>query len=147
MTKGTTMTDLDAAEYALGDRPAPRRLNKVQRATRRAEAIALRRAGVRVDAIAERLRVSPRTVQAWLREAIAAIPREEAEELRRLELDRLDGLFFAHYRAALAGDSQAAATCLRVMERRARLLNLDSQHTATLEQVGNLLDRLVSGGE
>ncbi|MGV9194067.1 helix-turn-helix domain-containing protein [Microbacterium sp. MC2] len=139
------MTDLDPAEHALGDRPAPRRLNKVQRATRRAEAITLRRAGVRVDTIAERLGVSPRTIQAWLHEAIADIPREAADDLRMLELDRLDALFAAQYRAALAGDGQAVDKCLKVMERRARLLNLDAQHAAGLEAVGSLLDRLVNG--
>lgn len=136
----------DPAEYALGDRPAPkRRLNTIQRATRRAEAIALRRGGVRVDTIADRLHVAPSTVYTWLREAIAAIPREEADELRRLELDRLDGLFYPQYRAALAGDAQAVAACLRIMERRARMLGLDDAHATGVEAVGNLLDRLIGG--
>ena len=140
------MSDYDPDEYLLGDKPSPRRrLNSVQRATRRADAIAMRRAGVRVDAIAERLNVSPRSVYAWIRDALADIPREEADELRRLELDRLDDLFFPMYRAALKGDARAADTALRIMERRARLLGLDDAKVAGFEAVGGLLDRLISG--
>ena len=132
-------------EYLLGDAPAPRRLNSVQRATRRTEAIALRRAGVPVDAIAARLKVTPRTVYTWIRDALAAIPREAADELRALELDRLDALFLPQYRAALKGNTRAAETCLNIMSRRARMLGLDDARAAGHEAVGSLLDRLING--
>lgn len=135
----------DADEYLLGDLPRPRRATRIERATRRQEAIALRRAGVGVDAIATRMKVHPSTVYAWMKDAIAAIPREEADELRLLELDRLDAIFRGHFTAAVSGDVRSAETCLKVMERRARLLNLDAAHVAGLEQVGCLLDRLVFG--
>lgn len=139
-------TAIDAKEYALGDRARPKgQRARLERATRRKEAIALRRAGVHADTIARQLGVSTRTVYAWIQEAIRDIPREEADDLRRLELDRLDALFQPQYRAALAGDPVAAQVCLRIMERRARMLNLDAEAVAGLEQVGNLLDRLVFG--
>ncbi|WP_430645345.1 helix-turn-helix domain-containing protein [Agromyces sp. GXS1127] len=137
----------DPDEYLLGDRPRPRRVTKIERATRRQEAIALRRGGVPVDAIAQRMKVHPSTVYAWIQDAIRNLPREEAEELRALELDRLDAIFRGHFAAAISGDVRSADTCLKVMERRARLLNLDAAPTAGLEQVGNLLDRLVLGTE
>ncbi|MEU2203632.1 helix-turn-helix domain-containing protein [Microbacterium oleivorans] len=138
-------TTPDPDEYLLGDLPRPRRASKIERATRRQEAIALRRAGVGVDAIATRLKVHPSTVYAWMKDAIAAIPREEADELRMLELDRLDAIFRGHFHAAVSGDVRSAETCLKVMERRARLLNLDAARAQGLEQVGGLLDRLVLG--
>jgi hypothetical protein len=135
-----------AAEYLLGDRPAPRTTPaRIARATRVQKALQMRRAGIPVESIAAHMKVHPRTVYAWLRDAIAAIPREEANELRLLELDRLDAIFRGHFTAAISGDVRAAETCLKVMERRARLLNLDAAHVAGLEQVGGLLDRLVNG--
>ena len=135
-----------AAEYLLGDRPAPKGVPaRVARATRKAKALQMRRAGISVEVIAAHLKVHPRTVYTWLRDALAAIPREEANELRLLELDRLDAIFRGLFPDAVAGDVRAAEACLKVMERRARLLNLDAAHTAGLEQVGSLLDRLVNG--
>jgi len=142
-----TTADL-AAEYLLGDKPAPKGVSaRVARATRKQKALTMRRAGIPVEAIAAHLKVHPRTVYTWLKDAIAAIPREEADELRLLELDRLDAIFRGHFAPAVNGDVRSAETCLKIMERRARLLNLDTQTTAGLEQVGNLLDRLVFGSE
>lgn len=141
----TASTTPNPDEYLLGNLPRPKRRPKIERATRRAEAIALRRAGARVDQIAQQFEVHPRTVYAWLQDAIRDIPREESEELRALELDRLDAIFRGHFHAAVGGDVRSAEMCLRVMDRRARLLNLDAAPTAGLEQVGALLDRLVNG--
>jgi DNA-binding CsgD family transcriptional regulator len=137
---------VDAAEYALGDRARIRRKsNKIERATRRAEAYALRRAGVDTATIAARLGVHPTTVNAWIREALRAIPKEEADDLRALELERLDAIMVPQMRAALAGDGFAVDRVLKIMERRARLLGLDEARPGGFEQVGSLLDRLVFG--
>ena len=137
---------VDAAEHALGDSPRPRRKSaRIERATRRAEALALRRSGVSTASIAQHLGVSPRTVQTWVREALHAIPQEEADDLRRLEVERLDAIMVPQMRAALAGDGQAVDRVLKIMERRARLLGLDEARPGGFEQVGSLLDRLVFG--
>lgn len=143
----TTPTADLAAEYLLGDKPrrTSTTAKRAARATRKQEALAMRLAGASTRVIAARLNVHPSTVYAWVRDAIAAIPQEQAEELRTLELERLDALFFAVYRDALAGDTRAVDACLRIMERRARYLNLDAAPTVGLEQVGSLLDRLVNG--
>ncbi|MQY11433.1 hypothetical protein SRB5_15510 [Streptomyces sp. RB5] len=51
---------------------------------------------------------------------------EKAEELRALENQRLDKLFFVAYRQAVKdGNLPAIDRALRIMERRARLLGLD----------------------
>lgn len=75
-----------------------------------------------------------------VRAQLAAIPREAADELRRVETERLDSdvarlarILDALRPAAEAGDTAAVqATCtaiqqrVRVAERRARMLGLDS---------------------
>lgn len=137
----------DPDEYLLGDHPRPKRASKIERATRRAEAITLRRAGGRVDQIAAQFGVSPRTIYAWCREAVRDIPREEAEELRMLELDRLDALQRAAWTDAMRGDPRAIDRVLAVMDRRARYLGLYDARAEGIEAVGHLLDRLVLGTE
>lgn len=59
----------------------------------------------------------------------------------------LDAIFRGLFPDAVNGDVRAAEGCLKVMERRARLLNLDAAHAAGLEHVESLLDRLVLGSE
>ncbi|MEW1719761.1 hypothetical protein [Streptomyces sp. NPDC093109] len=50
----------------------------------------------------------------------------EADELRSVEAERLDRLFFVAYRKAVRdGELPAIDRALRIMERRARLLGLD----------------------
>ncbi|MFT4282590.1 helix-turn-helix domain-containing protein [Microbacterium sp.] len=137
-----------AAEYLLGDKP--RRTPTARRAakaTRMQEALTMRLAGVSIRTIATRMGVHPSTVYAWVRDAITGIPAEQADELRRLELERLDALFSAVWRDALAGDTKAIDVCLRLMTRRAALVNLDASHAAGLDAVESLLDRLVLGSE
>lgn len=144
----TPTADL-AAEYLLGDKPrrSTATVKRAARATRKQEALTMRLAGIPTRTIAARLNVHPSTVYAWVKDAIAAIPQEQADELRALELERLDTMLAAVWRDVLAGDTRAIDSALRIMQRRAALLNLDAAHTAGLEQVGNLLDRLVLGTE
>lgn len=144
-------TEVDAEEYARGDEPRRKRPENVQRrlarATRRQEAFALRRQGQSYETIAQHLGVAPKTVSIWVREAVQAIPKEAADDLRDMELARLDAILSPQMRLALAGDGYATDRVLRIMERRARYLNLDAQHAAGIEVVGSLLDRLVMGTE
>ena len=46
--------------------------------------------------------------------------------MRTLELERLDKLWFAMYRQATQGNQGAVDRCIRIMERRAKLLGLDA---------------------
>jgi hypothetical protein len=59
-----------------------------------------------------------------VRRAIAEITREPAQELLTLELERLDLLWRPHWRPACTGNVRALNACLRIMDRRARLLGL-----------------------
>lgn len=120
-------------------------MTKIERATRRQEALALRRAGIGIDLIARRFHVHESTIYAWCREAIRDIPREEADELRLMELDRLDALQQAVWADAMRGDPRAVDRVLHVMDQRARYLGLYDQRAMGHEAVGNLLDRLING--
>lgn len=145
MTADNMTTADAAAEYLLGDQPRPRRPRKIERATRRAEAMSLRLAGVRVDQIAKQFGVKPRTIYTWLSEAAKDIPREQADEMRMLELDRLDALQRAVWQDAMRGDPRAVDRVLQIMGQRARYVGLYDSRADGLEQVGNLLDRLING--
>ena len=57
---------------------------------------------------------------------LKAMQREPADELRTLELERLDSIWPIHYLNAQAGDVQALTACMKVMERRAMLLGLNA---------------------
>lgn len=69
---------------------------------------------------------SPQAAYDAVKRSIAAITREPAEELLKLELERLDVLWGIQYLTAQGGDVQAMAACMKIMERRAKLLGLDA---------------------
>jgi hypothetical protein len=93
---------------------------------RETECLRLRRGGLTLDEIAKRVGyANPGSVHKALERANARIVREDVEEIRNLEAERLDLLQAANWGRALAGDIPAGALVLRVMERRAKLLGLD----------------------
>lgn len=107
--------------------------SKAQQATtakRRAQAIALRLAGMDFETIADRLNYANR--QAATRDfhrAIAAARLEErqaVENLREVEGQRLDRLQAAVWAKAIKGDLKAVETVLKVIAQRSRLLGLDA---------------------
>ena len=94
---------------------------------RAAKALEMRMEGMKFDDIAAELGFSGRqgAYDAVSRE-LKAITREPAEEVLRLDLERLDKMWGIHYLNAQAGDAMALSSCMRIMERRARLLGLDA---------------------
>ena len=69
--------------------------------------------------------------------------REEAAHVRDLELQRLDDLYLIAYRAIIDGyDLAGIDRCLRIMERRAKLLGLDAAEK--VEHSGDLVINLRS---
>lgn len=99
-------------------------------AQRRAQAIALRLAGMDFDTIAERLGYSSRGAASkdmW--RAVETNRLEEAqavENLRDVEGQRLDRLQAAVWAKALKGDLKAVETVLKVIAQRSRLFGLDA---------------------
>lgn len=98
---------------------------RVALAERRALVLGLRMEGHTLHAIARHIGgVSVATCYRDIVESIAAITREPARELLRLELLRLDEMQRAIYADATAGKPAAINACLAIMDRRAKLLGL-----------------------
>jgi len=94
---------------------------------RAAKALELRMEGKTFEAIAEELGYAGKQgAYDAVRRSIAAVTREPAEELLKLDLERLDAMWGIHYLNAQAGDVQALSACMKIMERRAKLLGLDA---------------------
>jgi hypothetical protein len=98
-------------------------------AARRVDALTYRLAGASYRKIAKQLGVSVETawsdVQSELR-ALRSIAVQDAEELRELEMQRLDQWALYLAPAAQTGDARAIATLVRIQERRAKLLGIDA---------------------
>jgi hypothetical protein len=108
-------------------------------ADRQAEALRLRRAGYTYEQIAREL--GYRSVNGpWsaIKAALARMVREPAEDLRRLELARLDRLMLAVWDKAIAGDGEAIDRCLRIMRRRSELLGLDAPKQVKADHSGRV---------
>lgn len=92
-----------------------------------AAALEARKEGKTFDQIAEECGYNSRqAAHDAVKRALDAIIREPADSLRVLDLERLDVLWQIQYLNAQAGDVQAMAACMKIMERRARLLGLDA---------------------
>ena len=85
------------------------------------------RAGHDYETIAQRVGFANRGT-AWrtVQNALTARVVDGVDELRQVELDRLDRLMKAHWGKALAGDLPSAHVVLRTIEQRTRLLGLEN---------------------
>lgn len=110
------------------------------------KALSLRAAGLDYDTIARQLGMANRSV-AWkaVQRALNEQKREAAAQVLDLELTRLDQMTPRVYSAAVQGDLRAIDRVLKIMERRAKLLNLDNPSTDQRAQEGmNLLQALAT---
>ena len=102
---------------------------KLRTAKLEAECLRLRLNGLTHREIAARLGIAPSTAYKRVRHALDDVNRqnaEEAENLRTLEMLRLDELQNALWEKAVDGDDKAIGRILMIMERRAKLLGLDA---------------------
>jgi hypothetical protein len=113
------MTHPNAGRPA-GRAPDPDVLEKEQ------AVVNLRRTGLTWDQIAKRVGYGyPSSARDAYYRANARIVRDDVEELRKIEEDRLDLAQAAIWTKVLQGDYQAIQTLLKIMDRRAKLLGLD----------------------
>ena len=106
---------------------------------RRLRALDLRKAGYTYRQIGEECGVSHKTAYTDVAGAmsdLASIELEKADDLRRMELQRLDGMWRGLYANAADGDPASIRAALGVMERRSKLLGLDAP--AKTEHSGNV---------
>lgn len=99
------------------------------------KAVQLRRAGLGYDAIAKACGYpNPGNAYRAVQKALRDTLKEAADELRTLEIQRVDGLFLAVWPYAIKGDDlEAVQTCLKVMARRAKMLGLDAPIKAEVD--------------
>lgn len=90
------------------------------------KALELRKAGMTLQQISDVLGVAVSTIHKSISVALRKLNVEPAEEYRTMDLQRLDALYLAAFRQAKDGHLGAIDRCLRIMERRAKLLGLDS---------------------
>ena len=94
------------------------------------KALELRKRGLNYTQIGKKLGCHRSTACRYVLselENLAERCREEAVYVRDLELQRLDELYLLAYRAIIRGNDLAGIDrCLRIMERRAKLLGLDA---------------------
>lgn len=111
---------------ALGRMPTGKR---EELAERRAKVWELRKAGYSTRKIAKALGVSispiKHDIQVTLRE-LGAQMTEDLTAYRAEELERLNTLLTGMWKSACGGDVAAAMVCIRIAERRAKLLGLDA---------------------
>lgn len=96
-------------------------------AERQVQALALRKAGVSYEQIASALGyASGSGAYQAVHRALRKMLKEPAEEVRDLEVARLDEMLRALWPGVQAGEPKKVLAALRVMERRAKLLGLDA---------------------
>lgn len=97
-----------------------------ERAERKKNAVELRLAGASYRDIGNALGCSTVTAMNDCKEALAEIPMQQADEMRTVELSRLDRLQRAVWGKAIKGDLQAVDRAIKIIDRRAKLLGLDA---------------------
>ena len=113
----------------MADTNSPTAPRRTETAERKRQAVALRIAGATFEQIGERLGISKQAAHGLVVKALEATNKqtaETAEQLRAIELQRLDALQAALWADAMRGDEQKVDRVLRVMQRRAALLGLDA---------------------
>lgn len=115
---------------------AQRRKRKLNEAVvlREQQVLQLRRFGATFEAIAKQLGYANEggAYKAYQRACLSII-RDDVEDLRQLEIDRLDFALVKIMPKVSEGQLNAIDRMLRIMERRARLLGLDAPVKAELE--------------
>ena len=103
---------------------------KSQELTR--QCLELRLAGANLDAIGRQVGLDKSNVSRRIKAALADIPASEAEALRTIENERLDGMQVAIWNRVRKGDLGAIDRAIRISERRSRLNGLDAPQRVDL---------------
>ena len=127
-------------------RNSPTAQRRIEAKERALKALELRKKGMRYEEIAQQLGYPNRgnAHKAVMKELelLAKECLEEAAQVRDLELQRLDALYLVAYAEVEEGNIPAIDRCLRIMERRAKLLGLDAAEK--VEHSGDLVINLRS---
>jgi transposase-like protein len=125
-------------------------------AEKRRQALELRKAGYGFDDIARALGyVNAGGAYKAVQQALKDTYREPADEVRKLELERIDRLTRAIWTRAVGGDGESIDRVLRLMQRRAKYLGLDlstdeptpPRNGGNKEALDSKIDSLAAAGE
>jgi|GEM_PF-5066736 len=127
--------------------PHRTRPNQIRARLREELALRLRIEGKTLSEIGQALGVSPQRAHYILKRALARIAAPEAEELRRLHLERLEALIRAHWQQAMAGRPFHTDRVLAALRQEAELFGLyESVVRHDLGQaIARILERLAEG--
>lgn len=103
---------------------------KSQELTR--QCLELRLAGANLEAIGRQVGLHKSNVSRRIKDALADIPAAEADALRAIENERLDGMQVAIWSRVRKGDLGAIDRAIRISERRSRLNGLDAPQRVDL---------------
>jgi hypothetical protein len=116
---------------------------EIRKAERRGEALELRKAGASFPSIGKALGITQQAAGKLIRVTLSRIVGEPAEQVRGLELSRLDRAHAALWAQVCRGHLPAVDRLLKIMERRAKLLGLDISPIESSGQIRVTLEALV----
>ena len=91
------------------------------------KAFELRKANASYRQIGQQLGISPNLARAWVKDVMSDYSEqmeESKQEVKQLELDRLDQISMKVFAKAIQGDEEAIKTFLKVSEQRSKLCGL-----------------------
>lgn len=128
------------------DANAPTAKRKVTAAERRQQAINLRMGGKTFQQIGEQLGITKQSAHSLVITALKEISTktaESAEELRRMEMERLDFMRNAIWGQVINGDVLAIDRALRISKRMAELLGLDAPTKSDVTSDGEKIIQVI----
>jgi hypothetical protein len=110
-------------------------------AERTRRALELRKLGLTYQQISEEIEGlnSPQSARAAVKRGLDAIPIEDATELRKINLQRLDSFLLSIWGKTQAGDERAIQTALAVMERMDKLVGTEASRQVDVHVEGGVL--------
>lgn len=112
-------------------------------AEQRREAFALRKAGHDYNYIAAKIGKSRKTACQYVLDELARLAHEvaeDADDVRQIEVQRLDDMFNVAFVKAIKGDLKAMEQVVKIMDRRAKFLGLDSATKLAGHKGGDLFE-------
>lgn len=129
----------------------PRKTNVTHILTqeKKRRAVELRKFGLTFIQIGAELGVTAQTAHHYVKTALEELPSENADQLRMIQMERLNAMLVALWPKAQAGDERSIDTGLRVMDKMDRLMGTESPqqvvHTGAVLHVGLDSEQYIEG--
>ncbi len=142
------LAELPAAElYAIGTGQQPCEAPEIKRAALRYVCLMMRRQGYQYRDIAAELGISTALAHNYVKDAIGGLVKEMAEEVRQVQIQRLETMLAGVMDKAEAGDAFAIGSSLQIMDRIDKLHGIEPpkrvEHTFTETAVNDARNALL----